>query len=124
MVAGLAGMQALDQAAYEHLESMGQRMRQQCQTSIDEAGAPMQVSGIGAMFSIYFHQRNAVDYRSYYKSAAENAATERFHQVMMQQGVLIAPTATCFLSTAVTSADEDQFAQAFKRAVQDFVNSL
>ena len=123
MVAGLAGMQALDQAAYDRLEALGERMRSQCEQIIARHSAPMQVSGVGAMFSIYFHQRDAHDYRSYFKSPEENLATERFHRCMLEQGVLIASTATCFLSTVMDAADEAQFAQAFEIAVQDFVQS-
>ncbi len=123
MVAGLAGMQALDQPAYDALENLGHRMREQCTAVIDAQQAPMQVSGVGAMFSIYFHQRQARDYRSYYKTPAENAATERFHQCMLKHGVLIAPTATCFLSTVMSADDEAHFADAFAAAVQDFVHS-
>ena len=124
MVAGLASMQALDQAAYDNLEQLGARMRSQCDAIIKDHGAPMQVCGVGSMFSIYFHQRVATDYRSYHKSPAEVAATERFHRCMLEHGVLIAPTATCFLSTVLSPADEAQFADAFDHAVRDFVGTL
>ena len=123
MVAGLAGMQHLDESAYQGLEALGERMRAQCRATIDKHAANMQVAGVGAMFSIYFHKRAAHDYRSYYKSPEESAATTRFHQVLLEHGVLVAPTATCFLSTVISSEDEQQFAHAFERAVEDFVRA-
>ncbi|MCR9277924.1 MAG: aspartate aminotransferase family protein [Pseudomonadaceae bacterium] len=122
MTAGLAGMSALDEAAYDALEALGARMRLACTEIIDKKRASMQVSGTGSMFSIYFHRRDVHDYRSYFKSPAENAATTRFHRIMLQEGVLMAPTATCFFSTAVTRPDEEHFLQAFATAVADFTS--
>ncbi len=123
MKAGLASMQALDEAAFEHLETMGERIREGCRQIIERLGAPMQVSGTGSIFSIYFHQRDVVDYRSYHKSAEEVTATERFHQVMLEHNVLIAPTATVFLSTVVDADDEALILEAFEAAATDHVNS-
>ena len=117
MAAGLASMRALDAEAFDNLDAMGRRVRDGCREIIARRGADMQVSGTGSIFSVYFHQREVTDYRSYYKSQAEIAATTGFHQAMLVKGVLVAPTATVFLSTAVTPADEDQFFNAFEFAV-------
>jgi glutamate-1-semialdehyde aminotransferase len=37
---------------------------------------------------------------------------------MLKRGVLVAPTATCFLSTAVRAADEDRFLTAFEACLK------
>ena len=120
MQAGLASMQALTARAFDDLDAMGERVRARCAKVIETHGANMQVSGTGSIFSVYFHQRPVTDYRSYYKHADEVQATTRFHQVMLEHGVLIAPTATVFLSTAVSPADEDQLVDAFTQAVADY----
>ena len=117
-------MQVLDVAAYAQLDALGERMRNACTGIIERCGAPMQVCGTGSMCSIYFHQREMRDYRAYFKQPAETAATARFHQQMLSAGVLLAPTATAFLSTAVTEADEGWFLEAFEAAVQDFRQRL
>lgn len=121
MAAGLAGMQAMTEQRYADLDALGARTLETCRRIIDRHGASMQVSGTGSMVSVYFHTRDVTDYRSYFKTPEENAATSRFHQVMMQHGVFLAPTATCFLSTVMTDQDEALFAEAFDAAVGDFV---
>ena len=124
MAAGLACMQALTETVYGELESLGERMRAGCNRIIDDCDAPMQVCGTGSMLSIYFHRREVTDYRSYFKSPAEVAATARLHRTLLDAGVLIAPTATCFFSTAMNAADEAQFLAAFRLGVEDFVRSV
>ena len=54
------------------------------------------------------------DYRSYYKKPEEVALSNQFHREMLSRGILIAPTATCFFSTAVTAAEESLFLSAFE----------
>ena len=117
MTAGLAGMTHLTEDRYQALDDLGERMRKTCRDMIKEHGKNMQIAGVGSMFSIYFHNRDASNYRSYFKSPAETRATDRFHKAMLAAGVLIAPTATCFLSTVVTSDDEAQFYAAFEQAL-------
>ncbi|MFU8817409.1 MAG: aspartate aminotransferase family protein, partial [Pseudomonadales bacterium] len=92
MVAGLASMRALTAAEFDRLDAMGERLRAGCRSIIAARQAPMQVSGTGSIFSIYFNTRAIHDYRSYYKPPDEIAATARFHRVMLDAGVLIAPT--------------------------------
>ena len=116
MSAGLACMQSLTRDAYSFLDDLGERLRTACTDIIEKQNKTMQVCGVGSMFSIYFHQRDASNYRSYFKSPAEAAATTKFHADMLKAGVLIAPTATCFLSTVITPADEALFLEAFEQA--------
>ncbi|MEM9620742.1 MAG: aspartate aminotransferase family protein [Pseudomonadota bacterium] len=123
MVAGLACMQTMTRAAYAFLDDLGVRLRSACTQLIEKYEVSMQVAGTGSMFSIYFHKRPISDYRSYFKQPAEVAATQRFHQQMLAGGVLIAPTATCFLSTVITAEDETLFLQAFEHAVQDYAKT-
>ncbi|XOV85649.1 MAG: aspartate aminotransferase family protein [bacterium] len=123
MCAGFASMSLLDRGAFTQLDQLGERLRRSCADIIERHGALMQVCGTGSIFSIYFHQRPVDNYRSYYKSAQESAATARFHAVMLAQGVLIAPTATVFLSTAISTQDEQQFVSAFTAAVVDFCSA-
>lgn len=121
MKAGLASMQLLDQAAFSELDQQGERIRSACNRIISEQGADMQVLGTGSISSIYFHQRPVHDYRSYYKSPEENALTSRFHLEMLKRGVVIAPTATCFFSTAAGQAEEAEFLAAFAESVRSML---
>ena len=121
MCAGLASMRLLTAQSFDALDAQGERVRAACTAIIAERGADMQVCGTGSIFSIYFHQRDVHDYRSYHKTADEVAATRAFHLTMLEAGVLLAPTATAFLSTAVGDADERWFLDAFAAAVDAHV---
>ncbi len=121
MCAGFASMELLTPESFDSLDAQGERIRAACTAIIAERGADMQVCGTGSIFSIYFHQRDVQDYRSYHKTADEVAATKAFHLAMLEAGVLLAPTATAFLSTAVGHADETWFLDAFTAAVDTHV---
>ncbi|MEM7098870.1 MAG: aspartate aminotransferase family protein [Pseudomonadota bacterium] len=123
MTAGLATMQSLTPKAFEHLDRLGERLRENCTKIINQAGATMQVMGTGSIMSIYFHTRPVTDYRSYYKSPEEQTATAQFHADMLSEGVLMAPTATCFYSTVMDRADEALFLSAFEKAVNKYAAS-
>ena len=117
MVAGLASMQLLTPQSFDVLDAQGARIRSACNGIIAKAGANMQVCGTGSIFSVYFHRRDVHDYRTYFKSPEETAATAAFHRAMLAERVLLAPTATAFLSTAVEAAEEERLLNAFERAV-------
>ena len=109
MRAGLVSMELLTAERFDDLDTLGHRMREGVNTLFREAGISGQACGTGSIFSIYFHERAVRDYRSYYKTPSEAALSSAFHQEMLRRGVLIAPTATCFFSTAVDATDEDRF---------------
>ncbi len=109
MRAGLASMELLTTGRFDDLDALGARMRAAVNELFREAGISGQACGTGSIFSIYFHERAVHDYRSYYKTPQETALSSAFHREMLRRGVLIAPTATCFFSTAVGPADEDRF---------------
>jgi len=117
MVAGLASMQLLQQESFSALDALGERMRAGCNQIIADKGAAMQVLGTGSISSIYFHQRPVTDYRSYYKRPTEATLTAAFHRAMVERGVILAPTATCFASTVLTAADEAEFLEAFAHSI-------
>ncbi len=118
MRAGHAAMSLLSPGSFEALDALGERMIEAGNGLLREAGVTGQVCGTGSIASIYFHDRTVNDYRSYYKRPAEVAANDAFHRAMLEHGVLIAPTATCFFSTAVSAADEDRFLSAFRASLQ------
>lgn len=53
MVAGVASMTAMDHAAFDHLEKLGDSLREQLASSIARHGAPFSVSGAASLFRIH-----------------------------------------------------------------------
>lgn len=119
MRAGHASMRLLTPERFTRLDELGARMMTEANQLLAEAGVVGQVCGTGSIASVYFHDRDVRDYRSYFKQPEEAAASSAFHLAMLKRGVLIAPTATCFFSTAVSAADEDRFLSAFRDSLQD-----
>ena len=117
MRAGLACMSLLDRSAIARLDEQGERVRGEMTRMIDERSLEMQVCGTGSITSIYFHKRDVRDYRSYYKAPEEVALTQKLHRAMLEHGVLIAPTATVFSSTAVEDAEEERLLTAFRQSL-------
>ena len=119
MRAGHASMSLLTPERFADLDDLGDRVMSEANGLLAEAGVTGQVCGTGSIASVYFHDRDVRDYRSYYKQPAEVAASNAFHLAMLKRGVLIAPTATCFFSTAVSAAEEDRFLTAFRESLAE-----
>ncbi len=124
MRAGHASMNLLTPERFAALDALGERMVSTADGLFAEAGINGQVCGTGSIASIYFHDREVRDYRSYFKQPAETAASDAFHLAMLKRGVLIAPTATCFFSTVVSTADEDRFLNAFRESLTEVRDAL
>ena len=110
MAAGLASLQQLDQAAYDHLNGLGERLRQRVADAIAGTGVPAQVTGMGSLFRIHPHQRPVSDYRTAYPTDAEKAMMARLHPWLVEQGYLLTPNLSGALSTPMTAAEVDAVA--------------
>ena len=71
MVAGLASMTALDQAAFDHLEALGARLRDHLGGAIARHRAPFSVSGAASLFRIHPKANLPRDFREATPSAAD-----------------------------------------------------
>jgi glutamate-1-semialdehyde 2,1-aminomutase len=110
MAAGLASLQQLDQAAYDHLNGLGERLRQRVADAIAGTGVPAQVTGMGSLFRIHPHQRPVSDYRTAYPTDAEKAMMARLHPWLVEQGYLLTPNLSGALATPMTAAEVDAVA--------------
>ncbi|BBK29851.1 glutamate-1-semialdehyde 2,1-aminomutase [Stella humosa] len=107
MAAGLASLRQLDHAAYDHLNGLGERLRQGLTTAFAQAGIPAQVTGMGSLFRVHPHARAVSDYRSGFPTADEKALQGRLHTWLVEQGYLLTPNQSGALSTPMTAADID-----------------
>ncbi len=111
MVAGLASLELLTPEAVERLNRLGDRLRDRCRDAIQAAGVPGQVTGRGSLFRIHVTDRALTDYRSAYLSPRERQALDWLWRYLLNHGILLSKVGLGALSTVMTEAEVDQFAE-------------
>lgn len=109
MNAGLATLKLLQQpGTYEALTNKTTRLAEGLKQLAQEAGLPVWVNSIGAMFSPFFTDVPVKDYASACISDVERFA--KYFRGMLEHGIYLAPSQfeAVFLSTAHSEADIDQ----------------
>jgi len=109
MNAGLATLRLLQQpGTYEALTSKTTRLAEGLKQLAQEAGLPLWVNTIGAMFSPFFTDVPVKDFASACTSDVEGFA--KYFRGMLEHGIYLAPSQfeAVFLSTAHTESDIDQ----------------
>jgi glutamate-1-semialdehyde 2,1-aminomutase len=108
--AGIAALEALDAAAYAHLQALGDRLREGLRGALKTTGVTGQVAGAASMVALQFH---AVRYRNYRELAAAMAApgvigrVHWLHRWLLDHGVASISAGAFFLSTPMTAVDID-----------------
>ncbi|BCH12349.1 aspartate aminotransferase family protein (plasmid) [Mesorhizobium sp. 131-3-5] len=113
MVAGLAAMSALDHAAFEHLERLGDRLRDRLSDEIAKKGAPFTVTGVASLFRIHAKRKAPRDFREALPSPAEAVIGEALTRAYAAAGVVFPNGAAACLSTPMTNADVDLVVDVF-----------
>lgn len=110
MVAGLTTMQLFDAAAVQRLNDLGDIARRTIEEVIAVADVPACVTGGGSMFRIHLKPKPPEDYRSNFAGpvGAERLGVLLDH--MFDNGIMMINTATGMLSTVMTQAEIDRFA--------------
>ncbi len=117
MAAGLATLKLLQQpGTYEELEQKTSRLAQGLKDAAAEAGIPLWVNSVGAMFSGFFTDVPVKDYQSACTSDTERFG--RYFRAMLERGVYLAASQyeAVFLSTA-HSGDDIEYTLEQARAV-------
>lgn len=122
MAAGLAALRTLEQEnAWQRLEELGAAWEQRILPLLQiekEAGAPIAWRREGSIFWLCFDAEEAPrDFASIPASGAERYG--RFFHALMEEGVMVAPSAyeVGFLNLAMTASDLDEAAAAFAKAL-------
>ena len=113
MVAGIAALRALDEAAFAHLERLGDKLRAGMAQAIAARGLPMTVTGSASLFRVHLKARAPRSYREAWPPPAERAVLKRLGRFMLGRGVILPAMVSGSLSTAMTDADIDVFLAAF-----------
>ncbi len=109
-VAMAAGLKTLELISaphfYTHLTNKTQKFAEQMQQAAQDAGIPMAINTVGAMFGLFFSSETKVTNFSQVMQTNQNQFKSFFHG-MLAQGVYFAPSAfeTGFISAAHTHTD-------------------
>jgi glutamate-1-semialdehyde 2,1-aminomutase len=118
MVAGAAAMELMTPEEFERLNALGARARDGVARAFADAGVDGQVTGDGSLLRIHMTSVPLVDYRSARATDAQGAALTSVVDFMHANGVLMAETGLCALSTPMGEAEIDEFVEIFAAALQ------
>ena len=117
--AGLATLEALDQAAYERLEALGARLEAGLGRALAEAKQAGVVQRVGSMLTLFFHEGAVRNFQDALGSDTTRFA--RFHAGLLARGVYFPPSQfeAAFISLAHSEADIDSTVEAAAGALRD-----
>ena len=117
MVAGKAAMELLTPEEFDRLNNLGGRAREGVKNAFANTGVEGQVTGAGSLLRIHMTNVPLVDYRSARATSAQSAALASVIDYMHANGVLLAETGLCAISTAMGDAEIDEFVNIFAAAL-------
>jgi glutamate-1-semialdehyde 2,1-aminomutase len=105
MVAGIASMTALDHTAFDHLDSLGAKVRNGIADAVARRGLPIVVTGIASLFRVHMKARIPKTYREAWPTPLEIKMLKAMSQSLLSKGVIMPALTTSSLSTAMTEDD-------------------
>jgi glutamate-1-semialdehyde 2,1-aminomutase len=114
MVAGLASMNALDQATFDRLEMLGDRLRERLRGAIARHVAPFSVSGVASLFRIHPRATLPRDFREATPGAKGVHIMKELTRAFAEAGIILPYGAASCLSTPMTTGDVDLVASVFE----------
>ncbi|AEN07014.1 Glutamate-1-semialdehyde 2,1-aminomutase [halophilic archaeon DL31] len=106
MAGGVATLEALDTAAIERLNELGNRLRREARAIVAGHDLDVTVTGDGSMFQLHRTSGPVTDAES---AAAGTDAFEELFLAMRNRGVFMAPRGMGNLSTPMDDAEIDEF---------------
>ncbi len=124
MVAGLAAMQALDEAAFAHLAHLGDTLRARLTDRIARRQAPFCVTGAASLFRIHAKVRPPRDYRESFSTPREAAVLDDLTRFFGAEGIILPKAAAACLSTPMTEGEIDMIVGVFDRFLETRADAL
>ncbi len=121
MTAGRASMQALDEAAYARLETLGAALRARLNETLARRGVPGVVTGDGSLFKFVMTAAPPRTYRDTVDPAAEERL-QRLFVHLLDEGVLVNGNGLACLSTPMGEREIDEIVEATDRAAARLAN--
>ncbi len=118
MTAGIKTLDILKGKNYAQIEEKTVRLRNAFQELFDRAGLPVRINHAGSLFTLFFTEKEVVDYASAQSSDAELFA--RFFQGMLARGINLAPAQfeAGFVSFAHTDDDIEKTIAACEKTIK------
>jgi len=119
MAAGLGMMEELRPSLYEHLDEMGDRLRNGLRNILADIGVRAQVVGISSIFHIFFTEERI---RSPNQVARSNVLLTRIFELGCQnRGVYLARNHCSFLSSPMTEKEIDRTLEVMRNVLTDML---
>lgn len=118
MMGGIAALDDLTPASYEHLERMGERLEDGLIGLFDRLGMDAQVTGLGSLRRLHLSRTPLTDFRSTFAAGDSSKKVAELARALFDEGVIIAANGLMALSTPMTAADIDEIVAAFNRSAR------
>ncbi len=124
MVAGLAAMQALDEAAFAHLEHLGDSLRKRLTDRIAQRQAPFCITGAASLFRIHAKVGPPRDFRESFSTPEEAVVLDDLTRLFAAEGIILPKAAAACLSTPMTEGEIDLIVGVFDRFLETRVDTF
>jgi glutamate-1-semialdehyde 2,1-aminomutase len=115
LAAGMATLDDWREADFARLAELGEAMRERTRAVFAECRLPVSVSGQGSMFHVSVHPEEIDDYSKFF--AIDGEVREMLHRELLGRGIYLTPRGTGCLSTPMSAAQIDQWAEALGAAL-------
>ena len=119
MAAGIASMKKFDEKAVNHINTLGERLREDCNSALQSLGLKIQVIGVGSLSNIIYTDQevsNALTFAMSYVGAME--LQKWVHIELMNRGIYTAKRGEFIISTPMSEREVDTCIQEFKETFE------
>lgn len=114
MVAGRVAMEAMTLDAFDRLERLGDRLRNQLSTAAGKHSAPFSVAGAASLFRIHPKRVLPDTYADTILDVEDAARMRSLSRFFRQKGILLPGDAAACLSTPMTETEIDSISDVFE----------
>ena len=115
MAAGIATLSLLTPPTFQHLETLGERLRDGLRFAARAAGIDAQVTGVGSLAAIHLTGQPVRNYRDALRSSRETM--HWFHLALLNRGIFARAGGSFFLSTPMQDTDINAAVAAVENAL-------
>ena len=120
VVAGVVALELLDAEAIARINALGERLREELQATLDEAGVPARMTGRGSLMQVHFTDGPVQDYRDAARGKAKGVA-HWLHLALLNRGIYPASRGMIIVSTPMSQREIDRMVSCFREAVADIL---
>lgn len=117
MVAGKAAMSAMDREKFKQLNAMGDKLRDQVTSLLNDLDIAGQIIGKGSLFAVRFHDRPMDNFTDIVARRDESIFMENLRNFLISNGIWIGANMAGCLSTATTQEHINKFCDTLAAGV-------